>query len=484
MQYANARTSGDFVSRISADARETANGLDMMVNRALKYTAHILTSMFLLLKTDAMLTLAVGLLASVHFGVTKMFSGRLRRHSRRSAGLLGILSHTLFESVQGIRVIKTMAGERFMKKVLERAIRNWRESTMKMRMISLLDTPIRFFIDAALVGGALVMTFVAMSHGRLTIEAAALFFILTRQMIDPVSQLSRTVLNINGAIGGASRIQEVLNARATVKDGPDEAAALATSIRFEDVSFGYEKDTPVLTGISLEILRGQKVAVVGPSGGGKSTLADLLMRLYDPDQGRILYDGKDIRTFGQRGYRRQFGVVSQECLLFDGSIRENIVYGRPDDEAALQYALTVANAKNFIDAFTHGLETMVGERGVRLSGGQRQRIALARAMYSRPSILVLDEATSALDAESELAVQEGIDRAIKDCTALIIAHRFSTVANADTVVVLNNGRLEAMGRHQDLVAQSPTYRKLYDIQVQFQAPAAGQSWLYLNRSRL
>ena len=471
MQYFNRRASGDFVSRITADARETANGLDMLVGRMLRFGAHVLTSMFFLLRTDALLTLGVLALASVHFGFTRLLAGRVRGHSLRSATLLGRLSHVLFESVTGIRVIKTMAGERFASRTLRTAIASWRESTMKLRKLSLVEQPLRFALDAVLVGCALVLTYLAMHHGRLTIEAAALFFILTRQMIDPVSQLAQTVLKINAAVGGASRIQELFNTEAGVQDGPEEAGPLREGIRFDGVTFAYEPDQPVLSGINLDVARGQKVAVVGPSGAGKTTLADLLMRHYDPAAGRVLYDGKDIRAFRQRGYRRQFGVVSQECLLFSGSVRENIEYGRNSDAEAFDYAIDVANAREFIEVLPEGADTLVGDRGVRLSGGQRQRIALARAIYGRPSLLVLDEATSALDAESERAVQQGIDQAIRGCTAVIIAHRFSTVANADAVVVLNQGRLEAVGRHADLIDTSPTYRKLYELQFQ---PRAGE----------
>ena len=207
------------------------------------------------------------------------------------------------------------------------------------------------------------------------------------------------------------------------------------------------------------------VALIGPSGSGKSTLVDLVLRFYDPTKGVILFDGTDIREFNQREYRRQFGVVSQDTLLFNATLRENIVFDKTYSETDLQHAIEVANADEFIKELPHGLDTVIGDRGLRLSGGQRQRIAIARAVYHRPQLLILDEATSALDSESEHLVQEALDRLAKEITLIVIAHRLGTVRHADKIVVLQAGRIEAIGKHDELIKRSPTYQRLCRLQL-------------------
>jgi ATP-binding cassette subfamily B protein len=248
-----------------------------------------------------------------------------------------------------------------------------------------------------------------------------------------------------------------------IEDGEEEPASFGHSLVLEGVTFAYKPGEPVLRDVHLEIRKGEKIALVGGSGAGKSTLTDLLLRLYDPQEGRILYDGTDIRRFRQRAYRRQFGVVNQDCLLFSGTIEDNIVYGRELDAGAYARAREVANC-DFIDDFPDGDQTRVGDRGITLSGGQRQRIALARAVYSRPDFLILDEATSALDAESERQVQEGIRRAVENATAILVAHRLSTVREADRIVVMEQGQIQDIGRHEELLARNDTYRHLCSLQ--------------------
>jgi len=244
------------------------------------------------------------------------------------------------------------------------------------------------------------------------------------------------------------------------------------------VHFHHEPQKPTLHGVDLVIKKGEKVALVGPSGAGKSTLADLLLRFYDPLEGVITIDGRDLRTLRQESYRRLFGVVSQEALLFNATIRENIAYGREGvTDAEIERAARIANADGFIRELPEGYVTMVGDRGIRLSAGQRQRVAIARAIVRRPAILMLDEATSALDSESERLVQQAIDRVIRDATSVVIAHRLSTVLHADQIVVLNDKRVEAMGRHAELLERSETYARLYRLQfteaVTSERPVAG-----------
>jgi ABC-type multidrug transport system fused ATPase/permease subunit len=265
-------------------------------------------------------------------------------------------------------------------------------------------------------------------------------------------------------VAASSRLDEVFRLAPEVRDGTEPIAEFHQSIAFEDVSFDYGGER-VLAHVTLSIKRGEFVALVGPSGVGKSTLADLLLRLYDPVAGRISIDGRDVRLLRQEAYRRLFGVVSQEALLMNATVRENIAYGREGmTEADIVRAARIANAHDFIMEFPEGYDTVVGDRGVRLSGGQRQRVAIARAVVARPSILILDEATSSLDSESERLVQQAIERATEGTTSLAIAHRLSTVLHADKIVVLGRGGVEAIGRHADLLASSETYGRLYRLQ--------------------
>jgi subfamily B ATP-binding cassette protein MsbA len=306
--------------------------------------------------------------------------------------------------------------------------------------------------------------FYTVKEGRLTLQEAALFFYLSQRTIAPVSEFFKQVLGIQTMLGGAAQIMEMFHTKSSMIDGTRKPEDLKTGIAFKNVSFSYEKDKQVLRNVNLDIRRGEMTAIVGPSGSGKSTLTDLLLRLYDVDSGLVLYDSIDVRDFIQESYRQKFGVVAQECLLFNATVRDNIVYNREENDEALEHAIWASNAGEFIRNLPFGVDTLIGDRGTRLSGGQRQRIAIARAVYGHPSILILDEATSALDSESERNVQEAIDRISKEVTTIVIAHRLSTVTHADKIVVLNDGVIEAVGPHSQLLKTSPTYRHLYDLQ--------------------
>lgn len=326
------------------------------------------------------------------------------------------------------------------------------------------ETPLRLVIDSLIIGLILILMFISVKDGRLTLSEAALFFYLAQRIIAPVSELFKQLLGIQTMLGGAARIIEMFNTKSPMTDGTKRAEKFQNSLELQDLSFSYEKNLPVLEHINLVINRGEMTAVVGPSGSGKSTLTDLILRLYDVAEGSVIYDSTDIRQFTQESYRRKFGVVSQECLLFNATVKENIIYNRPANDDDLAHAIWAANAKEFLKDLPNGIDTFVGDRGIRLSGGQRQRIAIARAIYGHPSILILDEATSSLDTESERNVQEAINRISKEVTTIVIAHRLSTVTHADKIVVLSNGQIEAIGPHDTVMETSPTYRRLYDLQ--------------------
>jgi len=374
------------------------------------------------------------------------------------------MTAVLQETFQNIRVIKSFAAEAEDERRIGKATDQVQRNLFHFRIARYAEEPVRFVADAAAVAVMMLVAYRAMAEHRISMPGFAMFVFLSRQVVTPLSELSKTFLGLFGIAGGAHRILEVFHERSEIEDGVDIAPVLASSIQLDHVAFSYNDNMPVLSDISLEIKRGEMVAIVGPSGAGKTTMMDLILRLYDPNQGAVLFDGTDVRRFKQQTYLRHFGVVSQECLLLNASVEDNIVYGRPYERERVTHALQVANALDFVESLSHGLLTEVGDRGVRLSGGQRQRIAIARAIYGRPDILMLDEATSALDTESERAVQKAIDNVVKDITAIVIAHRLSTVVHANKVVVLSEGRVVGVGSHAELLKSCPTYERLYKLQ--------------------
>jgi subfamily B ATP-binding cassette protein MsbA len=294
-----------------------------------------------------------------------------------------------------------------------------------------------------------------------------LFIIGMLSMMQPIKVLSQVNLRIQQGLAAAKRIFEVLDAEPTVVDSPRPRPlfGLREAIRFERVGFSYVPGVPVLREIELAIRRGEVLALVGPSGGGKSTLVDLLPRFHDPTEGRITLDGIDLREFRLADLRALIGLVTQETILFEGTVRENIAYGRLSAGASeIEAAAAAANAREFIERMPRKYDTGIGERGALLSGGQRQRLAIARAILRNPEILVFDEATSSLDTESEALVQAAVDNLLKDRTAIVIAHRLSTVRHADRIAVVDEGRIVQLGGHEELLAQGGLYRRLYAMQ--------------------
>ncbi len=462
------RKTGELLSRLSSDATTIQLTVSIHVSMALRFFASVVGGLGFLFYTSPKLTLIMLLVVpAVALGAVA-YGRRVRKLSLSVQDALAKSSEAAEEALAGIRTVRAFAAEPNELGRYESAVQ---------RAFSLART--RTVATATFMGGASFAGYGAaalvfwyggrmVASGAMSIGALTSFLVYTLLVAFSLGGLSDLWGELMKAGGAATRIFEILDRAPRIPPrGGMDPERVEGQIAFEKVFFSYpmRKDLPVLKGLDLSIRPGEIVALVGPSGAGKSTISSLLLRLYDPNEGRILLDGRDLRELDPNWLRRRIGVVSQEPILFSGSIAENIRYGRPEaSEAEVEAAARAANAHEFITRFPKGYDTLVGERGVQLSGGQKQRVAIARALLKDPPLLILDEATSALDAESEHLVKEALDRLMAKRTTLIIAHRLSTVRDANRVLVLDGGRVVQSGDHTELVAEEGLYRRLVERQ--------------------
>jgi subfamily B ATP-binding cassette protein MsbA len=461
LRFFTRQRTGELVSRLDTDARAATNGLETLVGTLLTAPVLVLFYGYLLVRTSPRLVLAAAAAVLLLYGVTHAIRGPVRRLAGAQFSAFADLAARFQETLSSIRIVKSFGAEAFELARASRALEAVRRANVMFGVYKHGEEPARVAVNAVMEAGMLGLAAWELLAGRLTAPTFLLFLYVGRAVVVQIGLVTGALTQVHVALGASERIAELLAQKPDLEDGRETVTELRERIVLDGVSFDYGAER-VLDGISLEIGRGEMVALVGPSGVGKSTLADLVLRLYDPVAGTVTIDGRDLRRLRQADYRRLFGVVPQEAMLFNATIRENIAYGRPgvSDEAVVA-AARIANAHDFIQAFPDGYDTVVGDRGVRLSGGQRQRIAIARAIVTNPPILVLDEATSALDSESERLVQQAINRVVGATTSIVIAHRLSTVANAHKIVLMNQGRIEAIGSHADLLVSSPVYGRLY-----------------------
>jgi subfamily B ATP-binding cassette protein MsbA len=464
MSFFNRQRTGELVSRLESDTRSASSGLEMVVSSAVTAPLLIVFYSYLLVRTSPLLVVAAVGAAVLHWGVTHAIRRSIRRLATAQFSVFAELASRFQETFLSIRIIKSFGAEAFEQARLAGVLERVRNVHFRFGFYKHADEPARSAVNYVVEASVLALAAWELMAGRLAVPTFFLFLYVGRAVMVQLGVLAGTYTQLQPILAAADRVADLFAVAPAVQDGPEEIDGFEDRISVRDVSFDYGGER-VLERVTFDVTRGELVAIVGPSGAGKSTLADLLLRFYDPVAGAITIDGRDLRSLRQESYRRLFGVVSQEALLFNATIRENIAYGREGvADAEIERAARIANADGFIRELPEGYGTVVGDRGIRLSAGQRQRVAIARAILRKPAILVLDEATSALDSESERLVQQAIDRVIRDATSIVIAHRLSTVLHADRIVVLNDKRIEAMGRHAELLERSETYAKLYRLQ--------------------
>ena len=464
------RHSGDLMSRFSADVQSVETAVSYAVS---SYFRDGLTIVVMLVNCFV-LDWRLSLMAFVAVPVTLLpilrFAKRLKRVTQQSQSALGRISELVQEALSGMRVVQAFGMERWESERFREENRRWIRIMRKSFVVRALSSPLMEVMAA--VGLSLAIAWVGGRILRGELEAGKFFSFVAAILLlySPVKQLGKVgQIALQGG-AAAERLFEILDARTGVPDtGRLALAPFAREVCFEEVWFAYG-ERPILEGVSLRVGKGEVVALVGSSGGGKTTLANLLPRFWDVTGGRITVDGVDVREASLASLRAQMSVVSQETVLFNDTVRANIAYGRPDlSLAEVEHAARMAHAHEFIAALPQGYDTAVGEKGVLLSGGQRQRLAIARAFLKDAPILILDEATSALDAESEHEVQRaleelmGLGAAGEPRTTLVIAHRLSTVRGADRIVVLSGGKVAEAGRHEELVALGGEYARLHRI---------------------
>ncbi|WP_289089345.1 lipid A export permease/ATP-binding protein MsbA [uncultured Veillonella sp.] len=465
--YYDRRKTGVIMSNLTNDVAALQSAIVDNLVSFITEGVTLIGSLVSMLYLDWKLTLVTLVIVPVVLGIINIFGKRLRIAGHDVQGRIADITSLLQETISGARVVRSFAREGYEVQRFERENqRNFRAVMRATKLTSLLSPLVEFSAAIAVTvilwyGGYSVVT------GAITAGSLIAFLIYAINLSNPVKRLSQVYGNIQKAMAAGDRVFAILDTKPEVVEKADAIVLPEVDgrVRFDHVSFSYDGEKKALDDFSLDVPAGRVVAIVGPSGAGKTTIANLLPRFYDATEGAITVDGIDVRDVTFQSLREQIGVVPQETMLFNATIKDNILYGRLDGTDEEVYAAAkAANALEFIERLPEGMDTLVGERGSSLSGGQRQRIAIARAILKNPKILILDEATSALDTESEKLVQEALERLMQGRTAFVIAHRLSTIKNADQIVVLREGKLVESGTHDELVAAGGLYQHLYSVQ--------------------
>ncbi len=470
-------STGDLLSRLLSDVELIQSAFGTRLADFVQGAVTIVLVLVYIVSLNAQLSVFVLVLAPILLLPIIEVTRRLRRTTFSSRERIGEMGALLSETLRGHRVIKTYGMEPFEADRFARANDRYFRVTRRTVRIQALNSPMMEIIAG--VGLAAIFVYAAsqIRTGQMTVGGLISFLAALMMLYKPLKDVTKVNMALQLALSSARRVFELIDSPTEIEDKPGAVAIppFAREIRYENVSFRYG-DEPVLSNVDLTIRRGETVAIVGPSGAGKTTLVNLLPRLYDPTEGRVMLDGVDLRDATLESVRRQIGLVTQETVLFDTSARENVAYGRPEaSEEAVKAASVAAFADEFVGRLAEGYDTRLGEDAGRLSGGQKQRISIARALYKDAPILILDEATSQLDSESEALVARALSNLMAGRTTLVIAHRLSTVRRADRILVLERGRLVESGTHAELLTRNGLYRRLHDMQFFLETDAGAEA---------
>ena len=468
LSYFTATKKGDVVTRITTDIQQVEGTVVGVLKALIKEPLLIVGFFFVLFNISVELTLYTMAIIPLSGTAISYLTKRLRRRARLGQAALANITAILDEALTGIRIIKAFDARKYMLQSFNEEVDRYSRHNVRMSIKQSMAQPVSEFFGVLvmsvilLIGGSLVLT----DASTLTGPSFVGFLVVFSQILNPAKSFSKAIGNIQKGLVSAERVFELIDAEPKIANKPNALTVNTdfSKFQFDQVSFGYE-DQLVIEHIDFALEKGKVVALVGPSGGGKSTIADLLPRFYDPRMGKVTLDGEDLRNLNLNQLRRLMGIVAQESILFHDTIARNIAFGKPEaKEEEIWEAAEKANAAEFIRKLPNGLQEVIGERGLKLSGGQRQRISIARAILRNPPVLILDEATSALDSQSEALVQEAIFRVMEDRTTLVIAHRLSTIRKANLILVVAEGKIVEQGQHEELSKAGGLYQTLLQTQ--------------------
>lgn len=465
--YFSDQRKGDIISKITSDVAMVQFCITNTLQVAFREPFLIFGYLFLMVN----ISWELSLFAVVFLPFVGLLIGNIVKKLRHPAGQtqqrLGDLVSVLDESLSGIKVIKTYNATEYVVRKFHALNADLSRLLLYMARRQQLASPMSEFLGITVVAVVLIFGGSLVTRGSLSAAGFIAFIAAFSQITRPVRSFIDQFANINQGVAAGERIFSIIDAKSEITDRPDARPfeGLKDKIEFRDISFSYDSSREIIHDVSFEIRKGETVALVGPSGGGKSTLSELMARFYDPQQGDILIDGVSIRNYTQESLRSHMSLVSQDTILFNDTIEGNISLGKADaTHEEIVEAARIANADSFIREMPEGYATNIGDRGSKLSGGQRQRLSIARAILKNPEFLILDEATSALDTESEKLVQDALNTVLKGRTSVVIAHRLSTVHNADKIIVIEQGRIAEQGTHAELMARGGIYSKLIEMQ--------------------
>jgi ATP-binding cassette, subfamily B, bacterial MsbA len=467
--FFNNERKGNLMAHLTTDVQEVENSIGRAFTASIKEVFTLVMYFVTLFNMSVKLTLFSLIILPLSSGIIALISRKLRRAARDVQALQSSMVSTLDEVFGGMRIVKGFNAEKVVSEKFRKENYSYKNAVLRMVYRQEMTSPLSEAMGVSVVAGILLYggSLVIAGDNSLTASTFISFIILFSQVMRPAKSISDAFSTVQRGIASSERILKLIDTVPAIQDAADavDIQDFNQEIEFRNVSFSYETGRKVLDNISFKIQKGKTIALVGTSGGGKSTIADLVPRFYDPSEGQILVDGVDVKHIKIQSLTKQIGIVTQESILFNDTVFNNITFGSQATENQVIEAATVANAHNFVSQLANGYQTLIGDRGGRLSGGQRQRLSIARAVLKNPPILILDEATSALDTESEKLVQEALTHLMQNRTTLVIAHRLSTIQHADEILVINKGKIVERGTHEELLQnEDGFYRKLNSMQ--------------------